>query len=72
MSALTQTAKTVAGAQLMKRAKWSWMGYGVAAYVGLRLMRRFGVFEKQADQALRFIDKNVRGKTAQAEAPTIH
>jgi hypothetical protein len=72
MSALTQTAKTIAGAQLMKRAKWTWMGYGVAAYVGLRLMRKLGIFEKQADQALRFIDKNVRGKEATPPAQTIH
>jgi hypothetical protein len=72
MSALTDTATTLAGAQLMKRAKWTWLGYGVAAYVGLRLMRKFGIFDKQADQAIQFIDQKVRGKAALAEASALH
>lgn len=75
MPTLTDAAASIAGTQLLRRAKWSWLGYGVAAYVGLRLMRKFGIFENQADQALRLIDRTVRGKTTgqQAESQaTVH
>lgn len=43
-----------------RRMTWSWVGYGLAAYVGLRLMRRFGIFEPQADKAIRLIDRNAK------------
>lgn len=48
------------GAAVLKRAKWSWLGYGVAAYVGLRLMRRYGIMERQADQGIKLMERGVK------------
>ena len=71
--ALAEAATSLAGAQLLKRAKWSWFAYGAAAYVGLRLMRRYGIFEKQADQAIGLIDRTIGRKVGAVQSEqTVH
>ena len=55
--ALTTLAQGALGNAVLRRAKLSWLGYGVGAYVALRLMRRYGIMEKQADSALGFIER---------------
>ena len=72
MALLTNAAKAYAGRKIVQRAKWSWFGYGVVAYVGLRLMKRFGIFSDRADQALRLIDRVVGRKSTIEDRPTVH
>lgn len=44
----------------LRRMKWSWVGYGAAAYVALRLMRRYGVFAEPADRILHVMEDGAR------------
>ncbi len=52
-SALKGTVAT----RVARRAKWSWFGYGIAAYVGLRLARRYGIFAPQADRLINLMER---------------
>ncbi|MES2965477.1 MAG: hypothetical protein V4760_16460 [Bdellovibrionota bacterium] len=45
---------------LARRARISWLGYGVAAYVALRLAKHYGVGGDLPDRALGAIDGAVR------------
>ncbi len=58
MTAATFT-KGFIGNAVLRRAKFSWVAYGLGAYAALRLMRRYGIMGKQADSAIRFIEKNL-------------
>lgn len=55
--ALSTLAQGALGNAVLRRAKLSWLGYGVGAYVALRLMKRYGIMEKQADTAIGFIER---------------
>lgn len=48
---------------IVRRAKFSWLGYGVAAYVALRLAKHYGVGGELPDRALGYIDQMVRSAT---------
>jgi hypothetical protein len=45
------------GTRALRRARWSWLGYGLLAYAGLRLMRRFGIFPEQTSRLINTIDR---------------
>jgi hypothetical protein len=60
--AVSDKALAVVGPALLRRAKWSFLGYGVVAYVGLRVARRFGIFGDYPDKAISFIDTQVKSK----------
>lgn len=62
MAILNNAAVSALAPALLRRAKWSFLGYGVAAYVGLRVARKFGLFGQYPDQAINFIDGQVKGR----------
>ncbi len=45
--------------KLLKAFRLRWLVFGAAAYFGLRLMSKRGIFPKQADAALNAIDKGI-------------
>lgn len=47
----------IIGTKMLRRAKWSWFGYTLSAYVGLRLLRRYGIFTRQSDRLIRMMEK---------------
>lgn len=51
---------------ILKRLKWSWLGYGAAAYAGLYLLRRFGIFEQTADKGMKLIERGANLATGGA------
>lgn len=60
---MNPTIKTAATAyiapKLLKGFRLRWLVYGAAAYFGLRMMSKRGIFPKQADAALDAIDKGI-------------
>ncbi len=60
INAISGAALSAVGPAIVRRAKWSWLGYGLAAYVGLRLARRYGVFGEFPNRALDMIDGTVK------------
>lgn len=62
-AAAKMASKAAAGAigkRVLKKGGLALVGYGVAAYAGLHLLRHFGIFEKQADQGIKIIEKGVK------------
>jgi hypothetical protein len=45
---------------ILRRLKWSWVGYGLAAYAGLRLMKRFDIMPHYADKGIRLIERGAQ------------
>ena len=62
MAIMNNAALSAITPVLLRRAKWSFLGYGLAGYVGLRLARKFGFFGDYPDRALNFIDGQVKSK----------
>jgi hypothetical protein len=56
---LISTLTSGIGLATLRRLKFTWVFYGAAVYVGLRLMRRYGIYADQADRALGFIDSGI-------------
>jgi hypothetical protein len=56
---LASTLTSGVGLAALRRIKLIWIFYGAIAYVGLRLMRRYGIYADQADRALGFIDSGI-------------
>lgn len=56
-------AEKVAGAiatpMALRGFRLRWLVYGAAAYFGLRMLSKSGIFQKQADAALDVIDKGI-------------
>lgn len=48
---------------IARRAKISWVGYGVAAYVALRVAKHYGIGGELPDRALGFIEDAIRSTT---------
>lgn len=48
---------------IVRRARISWVGYGVAAYVALRVAKHYGVGGDFPDRALGFIEDAIRTTT---------
>ncbi len=44
---------------LLRGFRLRWIVYGAAAYFGLRMLSKKGIFQKQADAALGVIDKGI-------------
>ena len=45
---------------LLRRIKWTWVGYGLATYAGLRLMKRFNIMPGVANKGIRLMENGVR------------
>lgn len=58
---LSKLATTAAPA-ILRRARWSYLGYGLVAYGALRLAKRFGLFGEYPAKAVDFIDAQVKSK----------
>ena len=56
---MANKAKMIVGAQMLRGFRLRWLVYGAAAYFGLRLMSKNGIFAKQADAALDVIDRGI-------------
>ena len=60
---MNSTVETAAAAiiapRILKGFRLHWLLYGAAAYYGLRLMSKRGIFPKQADAALDVIDRGI-------------
>lgn len=56
----SKAAAGAVGKRVLQRGGFALVGYGVAAYAGLHLLRHFGIFEKQADQGIKIIEKGVK------------
>lgn len=48
------------GRKVIRKAKWTWVGYGILAYIGLRTLRRYGVLHDHADRAIRMMEKSAK------------
>jgi hypothetical protein len=48
--------KRLLGKKVARKIDYRLVGYGAAAYVGLRVMRRLGIFPTQAEAVLKEID----------------
>ncbi len=58
-SKIEAAAATYVAPKLMRNFKLRWLLYGAAAYYGLRLMSKRGIFPTQADAALDVIDRGI-------------
>ncbi len=60
---MNSTAKNIAAAYLapkvLKRFKWQYLVFGVAAYYGLKLLSKKGVLPNQTGKALELIDQGI-------------
>lgn len=56
---LAGTAGAIAAPMLLRGFRLRWLVYGAAAYFGLRMLSKNGIFQKQADAALDVIDKGI-------------
>jgi hypothetical protein len=45
---------------ILKRVKWTWVGYGLAAYVGLKLMRRYNIMPGVANKGIDLIERGAK------------
>lgn len=45
--------------KVLKRFKWQYVVFGVAAYYGLKLLAKKGIFPAQTNKALNLIDQGV-------------
>jgi hypothetical protein len=52
MPQLSNVALTVLAPVILRRARFAWIGYGVGAYVALRLARHYGILGEFPDRAL--------------------
>ena len=62
MALLNNVAVSTIAPALLRRAKWSYLGYGVVAYAGLQVARKLGLFGEYPDRALNFIDGQVKSR----------
>ncbi len=76
---MNTTLNTAAAAALAPKVlrgfRFRWLIYGAAAYYGLRLMSKRGIFPKQTDAALNVIDRGLDALKSQVglkspEVPT--
>ena len=63
MAFVQNMALSTLGPTIARRARWSWIGYGAAVYVGLRVARHYGWFGEFPDRALHAIENGVRSVT---------
>jgi hypothetical protein len=54
-----KVAGAIASPMILRGFRLRWLVYGAAAYFGLRMLSKSGIFQKQADAALDVIDKGV-------------
>lgn len=58
-SSIQSAGSAIIAPKLLGRFRLRWLLYGAAAYYGLKLMSRNGIFSKQADAALDVIDRGI-------------
>lgn len=78
-TAIRDVAGAVVAPKLMRSFRFRWLFFAAAAYYGLRLMSKRGIFPEQADAALNVIDNGIAALKNQvgigqstANAPTMH
>ncbi|HVK61911.1 MAG TPA: hypothetical protein VM432_10190 [Bdellovibrionales bacterium] len=60
MAFVQNMALSTLGPTIARRITWSWVGYGAAVYVGLRVARHYGWFGEFPDRALHVIENGAR------------
>ncbi|MBC7421168.1 MAG: hypothetical protein H7328_10605 [Bdellovibrio sp.] len=58
-SIVKKVAAAYVAPKILKRLKWQYLVFGVAAYYGLKLLSKKGVLPKQTGAALDFVDKGI-------------
>jgi hypothetical protein len=60
MGFIANAAIATVGPAIARRARWSWVGYGMGAYVLLRVARHYGVLGSFPDRAITTMETAVR------------
>lgn len=58
-SVIRTAATAYMAPKILRKFRWQWLLYGVAAYYALKLMRNRGILPKQTGAAVDFLDHEI-------------